>query len=92
MSTTPFQTQHEIAMRWQPVVEAAGMFDAAQKPANIYRLASVILDDEVVAKRRLAKIVANPDAEDVTVAVLQEMSATEKAALKERIIAAHSKR
>jgi hypothetical protein len=90
--STPFQTQFEIAERWRPVVEAAGMFDAAQKPANIYRLACVIMDDPVVEKRRVALIDANPEAENSLLAVVKAMTAAEKSALRQRIIAAHGKR
>lgn len=100
MSNTAFQLQLEIAQRWQPIVEAAGMFDASYAPANTYMLAAVISADPIVHRRAFAKLEAaaqgDPDyaskPQNFTFEVLQEMTRVELDALRTRILTAYQRR
>jgi hypothetical protein len=88
--------EFEIAQKWATVVEAAGMRGPGQDPACLILLGGAIIHNPVVAQRRLAKVQAlldagvgysdHPLAPALSVQVLNEMTPSEKAALKNAIV------
>jgi hypothetical protein len=59
-------------------VQAAGLYDPALKPANLFMLAGALMNDPEVTQRQAELRMPWTD-------VLNEMTAADKAALKERI-------
>jgi hypothetical protein len=79
MTVEDYQREQEIGANWIPIVQAAGMYDPALKPANLFMLAGAIMNDPEVAQR-------HAEARKPWADVLHEMTAADKAALKERIV------
>jgi hypothetical protein len=91
--------EFELAQKWAAVVEAAGMRGPGQDPACLILLGGAIIHNDVVAQRRLAKVQAlldagvgygdHPRGTATAVQVLNEMTPSEKAALKNAIVNRH---
>jgi hypothetical protein len=78
MTVEDYQREQEIGGHWIPMVQAAGLYDPALKPANLFMLAGAIMNDPEVSQRHAELCMPWTD-------VLHEMTAADKAALKERI-------
>lgn len=85
MTLAEYELEQEIGTHWQPLVQAAGMYDPALKPANLFMLAGAIMHDREVSQRHAERRGAWLD-------VLNEMSDLEKAALKGRIVAKYGRK
>jgi hypothetical protein len=82
--------QYENLMDWESIVRAAGLYSAKQDALTVYLIAGAIIRDEVVSARVCA--LPNPDGAAATLngayeIVLHAMTAEERAALKERVVA-----
>lgn len=83
-----------ILTHWQPIVAAAGLYDARQELFTIYRLGGFISGDPVVAERVQAKVRAWRYSEDqeypptfaYTLQVLNGMTLEERQELRARIL------
>ncbi len=85
--------QIEMLARWRGIVEAAGMWSPEHHAIHLYGLAGKIMRDEIVHARASKLMQAHehtdehPWATGVYEQVLTGMTAEEKVALKERIVA-----
>jgi hypothetical protein len=83
--------EYELGQSWRPIVEAAGLYNPAQDPFTIFRLAGLIMRDEIVTVRRMAafaKFRWSPEEQappDPTLDILLTMTAAEKASLIDRV-------
>jgi hypothetical protein len=89
MNIAEYEHEQEIGARWRPLVEAAGLYDRAHKPANIFMLAGAIMADEIVRQRYAAQPGQN-NRFSIT-EILSSFSVAEKEALRQRILARWSK-
>lgn len=84
--------QYEAGMNWIPLVRAAGLYSEKQHTFSVYLLAGAIMRDEVVAAR-VAMLPGNnasvPEGSYET--IVSEMTDSERAALKARIVAKFKK-
>jgi hypothetical protein len=89
--------EYELAQEWATIVEAAGMRSPGQDAACLILLGGAIIHNAVVTQRRLAKVQALLDAgipyqnhpRGIALQVVREMTASEKASLKNAIANAH---
>lgn len=90
--------QYEMLQKWTQFVEAAGLYNSAQHPVVHFTLAGQIMNDAVVRQRWAERVVAGDYAHDpefpgvvdegLYLDILRNMTAAEKVALKDRIVAA----
>lgn len=89
--------EYELAQEWAEIVAAAGMRSPGQDAACLILLGGAIIHNPIVTQRRLAKVQALLDAgipyqnhpRGLALQVLHEMTASEKAALKNSIASAN---
>ena len=90
-----FEHQCGIVSKYVPWLEAAGLYSQKLMPANVYMLATAIMNDPVVKQRQMsfASFHQNSCAHGTDyAALLRAMTAAERCELKERIIAHWKKR
>jgi hypothetical protein len=88
----------EVKARWQPIVQAAGLYHEKQTPESVYLLAGTIIGDPLYTERinamLLATVVGDGTKEEdwldailLGPLVLEQMTKQELAALRNRVLA-----